>query len=110
MAVIMRRRLCMRPVLQELAHAGIDDGKAGRAGGPALEGGVRAGPGEAAPVGIEFFIKDVRVKPQDGEVELPPGEFFDVGESRLQPVPLSRSAAYSSRMPSKAEAQVLAEQ
>ena len=62
---------------QQLAHAGIDDGKSGAAVFPCLE--ERAGfvPRQAAPVGVEFLVEHVREMVEDGEIEFPPGEFLD---------------------------------
>ena len=65
--------------VEEFANAGVDDGEAGAALGPGEEVVVGAGPGDAAPVGVEFFVKDFGMIDEDSEVELTPGEFFDVG-------------------------------
>jgi len=105
--------------LQELAHARIDDGEAGGAGGPALEIGLGAGPGESDPVGRKLLLKDVRVMPEDGDVELSPGEFFDIGlDGGLRGglvggsglCPGGEAAVVNLANAEEAEAQILAEQ
>ncbi len=63
---------------KELSHPGIDDGKARFPDFPFFEILSRFIPWQAFPVLVELMIEDVGKMVENGEVELPPSEFFDI--------------------------------
>ena len=68
----------------ELAHGGVDEGVARRAGAPLLEELVVVLPLDVGVFGLEGFVHaDVRPVGQDVLVEIPPGDFGDPADDPL---------------------------
>ena len=65
--------------LPEFAHAGIDDGNAGTARLPGVEGGFVFRPGEVGEFGADGLRAQFGVLPEQVDGEFPPEEFFQEG-------------------------------
>ena len=99
-ATIMRTRLCIHPVVGELAHARVDDRVAGASLLPRLEPVLAVLPGEVAQAGQEGARLDVGAVPQNVDVELAPDELAQEGCcGRVAVVERARPRARAPRWP-----------